>query len=396
MADFRDFFEKYARVTALAPNSMEENPLDAVRRTLEPFGINMPEPSQNAFLPQGGWFGRHPKATSVLENVLLAAASIPDSNTIGEGIGNVAQSIIGMPALKQQLQFQRLAGPMAFAGQLNQMGMVGLQREKLMAEIAGQPDVRALRRSQIARNTRLANQPYPTNNQVFPATKGTPPYMVDKDTGALRFLGQNPLAPDAWSKDLSPEGKTMMERLFNQIEKETGNPLTGEQKFGYLVKLQAQKAGASAGARGEVPEHINLRLGDADKMYDDRVEDINRKIQATNSASFMMSSEYKSKAGTPAQRKSAIIKDYENQKSTLRKQRSSYRDKVLRGGYQDTFENFMQEAQPSASPLPATPKAVAPKAITQAQPLTSPLPSLADEDEENTNDLDPEGLFAND
>ena len=85
---------------------------------LSPYGLNAPAMSDNVFLPETGFFGRHPLATRAIENALIGAATTEGGNTVGESISNIARSVLGIPRVRGQMQLGRLLAPLGIAQQL--------------------------------------------------------------------------------------------------------------------------------------------------------------------------------------------------------------------------------------------------------------------------------------
>ena len=80
-------------------------------------GVNPLEANQvhqNVFLPNTGFFGRHPNLSRALEGGMFAAASTPSSGGIasaGENISNALEGMIGGERARQGLYRQQFARP---------------------------------------------------------------------------------------------------------------------------------------------------------------------------------------------------------------------------------------------------------------------------------------------
>jgi hypothetical protein len=79
---------------------------------------------QNAFLPDNGWFGRHPKIASAIEGAVLGA-QVPSADTIGENIAGVLRTGFGVPMQREQMRIgrgmQRVTQPLQLMGMLQEM-----------------------------------------------------------------------------------------------------------------------------------------------------------------------------------------------------------------------------------------------------------------------------------
>src|SRR5512146_1546478 len=94
---------------SMQPNAVPyvQQHMDELGQLLGSMGVSLPDHiRQNVFLPETGFFGNHPGLTRGIENAVLAAASMGPSATVGEGISNVARSMIAVPQMRQQYQMQ--------------------------------------------------------------------------------------------------------------------------------------------------------------------------------------------------------------------------------------------------------------------------------------------------
>lgn len=96
----------------------------AATQALSPYGLHPLEASQvnpNAILPNSGFFGAHPNLSRMIEGGIFGAANTQGSNTIGEGISNVAQSMISGPQQRNAMLERQFQAPFQQASMLEGM-----------------------------------------------------------------------------------------------------------------------------------------------------------------------------------------------------------------------------------------------------------------------------------
>ena len=134
----KDFFAQILGASSMRPQQVVEQ-RDALANLLRPLGLQMPTNiRENLFLPEAGtnnFFGRHPRATRGLENAIAALATIGPSNTTGEGIANVASSLMNIPQMREQNIMQQYLAPLQFAPMLSQIRAQNLAAEKTTQEM---------------------------------------------------------------------------------------------------------------------------------------------------------------------------------------------------------------------------------------------------------------------
>jgi hypothetical protein len=143
MANTRAKFSRIAtRVQGMmapaTPSAISPQTFQDVSALLAPLGMNLPEPKENFLLPEAGtdnFFGRHPMLSRGIENAMLAAASIRPSETLGEGISNVAQGLLSIPSLRAQHINNQLMAPMQQA--MDVINLKSALASKVMSTPAG-------------------------------------------------------------------------------------------------------------------------------------------------------------------------------------------------------------------------------------------------------------------
>lgn len=127
----------------------------AMRAQAEANGVSPLAPDQvrsNAVLPNSGFFGAHPRLSAGIEGAMFSAANTRGANTVGEGISNVMQGMIGGQQQRGQMLERQFEAPFQDAAALQ-----GIKHAKLLNdETQAETD---LRRSQKAK---LDNAPDPT------------------------------------------------------------------------------------------------------------------------------------------------------------------------------------------------------------------------------------------
>lgn len=119
------------------PSSLEEE----LSYLLSPMGLQLPPRKQNVVLPEPGtpnFFGRHPRLAGAIESGLMAAATTPSSQTIGEGISNVAGSLLRVPQMRQQMQIDALIAPLQMAGQVGNLRKLRNDQQLTTSRIANE------------------------------------------------------------------------------------------------------------------------------------------------------------------------------------------------------------------------------------------------------------------
>lgn len=87
-------------------------------------GVTPLRPDQvnpNAIFPNSGFFGRHPRLTSMLEGGIFGAAATRGSDTIGEGISNVASGLLEGRMAKQGIVNRQFQQPFNSANMLESL-----------------------------------------------------------------------------------------------------------------------------------------------------------------------------------------------------------------------------------------------------------------------------------
>jgi hypothetical protein len=110
----------------------------AAQKYLGQFGLSPVSPQQvnpNAFLPNSGFFGRHPGVSRMLEGGVFGAAATKGSDTIGEGISNAAGGLLEGQLARKGMINRQFARPFEAASMLEGMQDRTQKRELQEAEI---------------------------------------------------------------------------------------------------------------------------------------------------------------------------------------------------------------------------------------------------------------------
>ena len=244
--------------------------------------------ANNPFLvfPNRGFFGRHPRVTGALEGALLGAATTGPSATAGEGISNVARSVLGLPQAAQDIRNQRALEPLKFAQPL--MQMMQLQRTIESQDIE---NIERLQRgnyyaSLAAENA--AKQPEPFSGSAVKL--GGKSWAINQVTGELVPLtdpttGQQVSATDSGGMAgvlLGLGGKTEDERAQLAVQYadmiEAEDPDTAAWLRRFAAGTQARKVTrAAASAGGTATASTRARIREGVETPDAQVRDIGRR-----------------------------------------------------------------------------------------------------------------------
>jgi|SRR5581483_8431655 len=215
----------------------------AASAALRPYGLSPLNPNQvnpNAIFPNSGFFGRHPGLTSRLEGGIFGAAATRGANTWGEGISNVAQSMIEGPRAKAGIVNQQFARPFQQAQMLESLQDMQQKRELTEADIQW-------RRAEAQK---AGQSPFPKYGEAKIGAKGEA-YMFPNDGGEPKQV----LPPGTFNtkddKVLSPE-----EQAIDAFRREQKREPTSQE----LVTLhnewtekERKAANAANGAKMAVP-----------------------------------------------------------------------------------------------------------------------------------------------
>jgi hypothetical protein len=162
----------------------------AASQYLGQYGLSPVAPENvqhNAVLPNTGFFGDHPRLSAALEGGLFGAAAGRGSDTIGEGISNVAGSLLEARSVRQGMLNRQFEKPFQSANMLEQMQDRSQKRELQEA------DIQHLR----AENQKL-NRP-DHDFRAFGVSRNDPDIAtVDATTGAVKTVpnpNYDPKAP---------------------------------------------------------------------------------------------------------------------------------------------------------------------------------------------------------
>lgn len=163
--------------------TQDPNARFAAQQYLKQFGLSPLAPEQvqqNAFLPNTGFFGRHPMLSRMLESGMLGAAATRGSDTTGEGISNVIGGALeGIQARKGMINRQ-YARPFEAARMLEGMQDMTQRRDLQEAEI------QHLR----AENQKLGRPDH--DFRGFPLTRNDAAYGVIDNTTGQTTITANP------------------------------------------------------------------------------------------------------------------------------------------------------------------------------------------------------------
>lgn len=110
----------------------------AANNYLGQFGLSALEPSQvnpNAIFPNSGFFGQHQKLASMLEGGLFGGMATKGSDTIGEGISNVAGGLLEGRMARSRLLNRQFARPFEAANMLESLQDKTQKRDLQAADI---------------------------------------------------------------------------------------------------------------------------------------------------------------------------------------------------------------------------------------------------------------------
>lgn len=110
----------------------------AMRAQAEANGVSPLAPDQvrsNAVLPNSGFFGAHPRLSAGIEGAMFSAANTRGANTVGEGISNVMQGMIGGQQQRGQMLERQFEAPFQDAAALQGIKHARLQNDLSQSEI---------------------------------------------------------------------------------------------------------------------------------------------------------------------------------------------------------------------------------------------------------------------
>lgn len=225
----------------------------AMRAQAQSAGVNPLSPDQvnpNAVLPNGGFFGAHPMLSRGIEGAMFGAANTRGANTLGEGISNVTQGIIGGQQMRGQMLERQFQAPFQDAAALQGIKHASLVNQNDEAEIA-------LRRAQTDKILN-APDPMPKYNSHIPAADGSvwglrqdggqpeqvlpPGTIAPKNSPTPHDPGIAPYTP--YAKSHGWDVDTMTPKQWQQVKKE---------KFNDDVRLAGSKKAADINAGDSTP-----------------------------------------------------------------------------------------------------------------------------------------------
>jgi len=216
-------------------------------KMLEPYGLHPLEPSQVnpfALFPNRGFFGRHPGITNALEGGIFGAASAQGADTWGEGISNIARSMIEGPQMRHQMLERQFAQPFEAAAAMEKLHGLGLENQLHEAQI----------QEARARAEKLGQDPWPKYGERFNTDDGSV-YVVDQNTGMPKQV----MPPGSVSKpDKAPTGVLGMYEPF-KADYLRRNPKANEEQI-QTAFAKSRRAGSAGRAGKSVMAVVNGKL----------------------------------------------------------------------------------------------------------------------------------------
>lgn len=239
----------------------------AMRAQAQAAGINpvAPEAVQhNAFLPNSGFFGNHPRLSGAIEGALFGAAATRGSDTIGEGISNVASGVLEAHAARQNILNRQFSRPFEANSMLEHLQGIKELREVHEADIQHK---RFLDQHETAMDAHLANQDtHLAAQDKYLQSQETNQHIRDTkpEGGMSSYIEPTGDTPGHWTV---PEAKPVGGLNGEVLDANIGQPppaggpkgkdgLTDRERWGKkALQIQAQQAGIKAGTEASAREN---------------------------------------------------------------------------------------------------------------------------------------------
>jgi len=196
--------------TGVDPSTMN---VQMLNNLLGQYGQSLPEnPRQNAFLPDTGFFGNHPRLAGALEGAVFGGANTGPASTVGEGISNALRGMLSGNAERSRVINQQFTAPFAMAQQVQNLRR-GLHEDEATVQRArlegAQADYYGNKES-IERDRITSQETIAANKAQAAAAAAQGRYfmqqskMDDGHASVFRELGYDPFPTDANGSITSP------------------------------------------------------------------------------------------------------------------------------------------------------------------------------------------------
>lgn len=337
----------------------------AMRQQAIAAGVHPLEANQvqnNVFLPNTGFFGRHPRLSAALESGMFGAMAAHGGETAGESIQGALSGALGGQRMRQGLWRQQFARPFEQAGALEGLRDMQQRRELQAAQIkhySSEADIQA-ERIQLERDK---------NALGYDKLNATRPVPVEGGTYVY-----NPSAPEGkgWEFQAGP-GKGAGERDLDIGTREqlkimgvapgAATPAQISQANQRSQQQAIQRNAAMAGGRNaaELP-YQNYK--DARSQHDKRQTELQGKLLKSDDPSHLQSardilfynwmtqSAEAKQAGHPAppMPNESNVKDYINQQNAAVQKQMRDEDEQFKQDWPQALEH-----PPSSSPKTGSP-----------------------------------------
>lgn len=212
---------------------------DAATKFLGQYGLQPLDPSQvkqNTVLPNTSFLNNHPRLSGMLEGGIYGAAASRGSNTWGEGIQSVADSLIAGPRMRAAAYNQQFERPFQAAHMLEGMQDVAQKRELTEAQI----------QRERATTEAIKNKPDPLSH-ITPISRDAAGWVDNTTNEFHQNPGYDP--KEAAQRSQNTPGVAPVLRhiraLYGNVDPDS---LTKEQ-WGKVNKAYANEQGQIAGDR---------------------------------------------------------------------------------------------------------------------------------------------------
>lgn len=224
-------------------------------------GVTPLRPDQvnpNAIFPNSGFFGAHPRLTSILEGGIFGAAATRGSDTVGEGISNVASGLLEGRMAKQGIVNRQFQQPFNSANMLESLqDKIALRKyrdseqQHLDAENARYKHDATYQDRREADQHLTATRPLEAAGGAWTvnpsAAPGTNPWSFQEGPGGKEARESNKWANTGPLRSyLAEQGVTDPAQATKQQWKQAQRNYQQDQ-----VSLAGRKAGASTDARND-------------------------------------------------------------------------------------------------------------------------------------------------
>jgi len=314
---------------------------------LAQFGQHMPEhPAMNAFLPNTGFFGDHPRVSSAIESGLLGAMNATNGPTTGDTISGAIHGMLGGVMQRRQMLNRQFETPFNNARMVGELQHLSSQRAEDTARIRLQNSQADYydQRPDIEQNKIDA-----ANDRSNSRIQATRPILGEG--GAYTHDSDDPNAPMGgwgWHPGFGP-GKPQPKGSFDQQAFEASNgerPIgNGKNSKGLTSKQWGDRArdaimGEKTAAAGVSASHADARTDNANLK--DGVD-----------------KEYKNYVPDPKMKRSQKISMFGHMPTPDEEQArinagNAWHQQVMSSGQYISFPDYMKQQQStkSASPIP--------------------------------------------